>query len=289
MKKWLIRILLIIFIIGLVLSVIYIIKNRIQDKKQNEIFEELENIVTEEKEEKSEEQKEENINLEKLYELNNDFIGWLKINNTNISYPVMQTDCNRKDYYLRKNFYKEYSQLGTPYIAEYCNVQTGDNVIVYGHHITDHQVFGELEKYKKKAFYDNHKVINFNTIYGNADYEIISVFKTVAHTGFKYYEFINSSSQDEFNTFIKKSAQMTKQAVKTTIKAIQVAIKSAISIIKAIILATKALISAIIAGGWVAVVIIVVICLIAMLCTSIFGIFFSNEDEIGEKNKNVTY
>ena len=75
MKKWLIRILLIIFIIGLVLSVIYIIKNRIQDKKQNEMFEELENIVTEEKEEKSEEQKEENINLEKLYELNNDFIG----------------------------------------------------------------------------------------------------------------------------------------------------------------------------------------------------------------------
>lgn len=83
---------------------------------------------------------------------------------------------------------------------------------------------------------------------------------------------------------LQKSAQMAKQAVKTTIKAIQLTIKSAIAIIKAIILATKALISAIIAGGWVAVVIIVVICLIAMLCTSIFGIFFSNEDEIGEKN-----
>lgn len=83
---------------------------------------------------------------------------------------------------------------------------------------------------------------------------------------------------------LQKSAQMTKQAVKTTIKAIQVTIKSAIAIIKAIILVTKALISAIIAGGWVAVVIIIVICLIAMLCTSIFGIFFSNEDEIGEKN-----
>ena len=201
MKKWLIRILLIIFIIGLVLSVIYIIKNRIQDKKQNEIFEELENIVTEEKEE--------NINLKKLYELNNDFIGWLKINDTNISYPVMQTDSNRKNYYLRKNFYKEYSQLGTPYIAEYCNVQTSDNVIIYGHHITDYQVFGELEKYKKKEFYDNHKVINFNTIYGNADYEIISVFKTVAHTGFKYYEFINSNSQNEFDTFIKKCKELS--------------------------------------------------------------------------------
>lgn len=209
MKKWLIRILLIIFIISLVLSVIYIITNKVQDKKQNEVFEELENIVTEEKEEKHEEQQEESINLEKLYELNNDFIGWLEINGTNISYPVMQTDSNRKDYYLRKNFYKEYSQLGTPYIAEYCNVQTSDNVIIYGHHITNYQVFGELKKYKKKEFYDYHKIINFNTIYENADYEIIAVFKTVAYTGFKYYEFINSSSEDEFNTFIKRCKELS--------------------------------------------------------------------------------
>lgn len=209
MKKWLIRILLIIFLISLVLSVIYIITNKFQDKKQNEVFEELENIVTVEQEEKNEEQKEESMNLEKLCELNNDFIGWLKINNTNISYPVMQTDSNRKDYYLRKNFYKEYSQLGTPYIAEYCNVQTSDNVIIYGHHITNYQVFGELEKYKKKEFYNNNKIINFNTIYENADYEIIAVFKTVAYTGFKYYEFINSSSEDEFNTFIKKCKELS--------------------------------------------------------------------------------
>lgn len=209
MKKWLIRILLIILIISLVLSVIYIITNKVQDKKQNEVFEELENIVTEEKEEKHEEQQEESINLEKLYELNNDFIGWLKINSTSISYPVMQTDSNRKDYYLRKNFYKEYSQLGTPYIAEYCNVQTSDNVIIYGHHITNYQVFGELEKYKKREFYNNNKIINFNTIYENADYEIIAVFKTVAYTGFKYYEFINSSSEDEFNTFIKRCKELS--------------------------------------------------------------------------------
>ena len=192
-----------------VTSIIYIIMNYTEDKEQNEVFEKLENIVTEEKEEKHEEQQEESINLEKLYELNNDFIGWLKINGTNISYPVMQTDSNRKDYYLRKNFYKEYSQLGTPYIAEYCNVQTSDNVIIYGHHITNYQVFGELEKYKKKEFYDNHKIINFNTIYENADYEIIAVFKTVAYTGFKYYQFINSSSEDEFNTFIKRCKELS--------------------------------------------------------------------------------
>lgn len=217
LKKWLTRIIIVTFIISLLISVIYIIKNKMQDKKQNEIFEELENIVTEKQDEKREQQ-EESINLQELYELNNDFLGWIKIEDTNISYPVMQTDSNRKDYYLRKNFYKEYSQLGTPYIAEYCNVQTSDNVIIYGHHITNYQVFGELEKYKRKEFYDNHKIINFNTIYGNADYEIISVFKTVAYTGFKYYEFIDSSSQDEFDTFIKKCKELSFYEIEKTAK-----------------------------------------------------------------------
>ena len=208
LKKWLTRIIIVTFIISLLISVTYIIKNKMQDKKQDEIFEELENIVTE-KQDENREQQEESINLQELYELNNDFVGWIKIEDTNISYPVMQTDNDRKDYYLRKNFYKEYSQLGTPYIAEYCNVQTSDNVIIYGHHITNYQMFGELEKYKNKDFYDNHKMIYFNTIYGNADYEIIAVFKTVAYTGFKYYEFINSNSQNEFDTFIKRCKELS--------------------------------------------------------------------------------
>ena len=83
---------------------------------------------------------------------------------------------------------------------------------------------------------------------------------------------------------LQRTARVTKQAVKATIKAVQIAIKTTIAIIKAIILATKTLVSAIIAGGWVAVVVIIVICLIALLCTSIFGIFFSNEDEVGDRN-----
>ncbi len=208
--------LVIMLVASLVTSISYIIINYKEDKEQNEVFEELENIITEEQEEKSEEQQEENKNLQKLYELNNDFIGWLKIENTNISYPVMQTDSNRKDYYLRKNFYKQYSQLGTPYIAEYCNVRESDNLIIYGHHIKNNQMFGELENYKKKEFYNNHKVINFNTIYENADYEIISVFKTVTYTGFEYYKFVNSNSKQEFDTFIKKCKELSFYEIEKT-------------------------------------------------------------------------
>ncbi len=201
--------LVIMLVASLVTSISYIIINYKEDKEQNEIFEELENIITQDQQEQEEKKQEESINLQGLYELNNDFVGWLKIKNTNISYPVMQTESNRKDYYLRKNFYKKYSQLGTPYIAEYCNIKTSDNVIIYGHHIKNNEMFGELEKYKKKEFYNNHKIISFNTIYENADYEIIAVFKTVAYTGFEYYKFVNSSSNQEFDTFIKKCKELS--------------------------------------------------------------------------------
>jgi hypothetical protein len=75
----------------------------------------------------------------------------------------------------------------------------------------------------------------------------------------------------------KRAAQAAKETAKATARGIKLAIKATISAIKGIIAGTKALISALIAGGWVAVVVIIIICLIGMLCSSIFGIFFSSE------------
>lgn len=208
MKKWLFIIAIIIFVISFAFSILYIIRNNLQDKEQEQIFEKLEQVIIEEQNNDEYEQ-EEIRNLQELYNINTDFIGWLKIENTNINYPVMQTEEDRKDYYLYKNFYKEYSQMGTPYIAEFCNIQESDNLIIYGHHINSNKMFGELEKYKKKSFYEEHKKIIFNTIYENAEYEIIAVFKTIADTGFEYYKFYNANSEQEFNTFIKKCKELS--------------------------------------------------------------------------------
>jgi hypothetical protein len=76
----------------------------------------------------------------------------------------------------------------------------------------------------------------------------------------------------------KAAAQASKAAAKAAIQAAKVAVKVTIATVKAIIAATKALISAIAAGGWVAVVIILIICMIGLLVGSVFGIFFSGED-----------
>lgn len=76
----------------------------------------------------------------------------------------------------------------------------------------------------------------------------------------------------------QRAAQAAKATAKATAHAVKVAVKATIAAVKAIIAGTKALISAIAAGGWVAVVIIIVICLVGLLVGSVFGIFFSGED-----------
>lgn len=76
----------------------------------------------------------------------------------------------------------------------------------------------------------------------------------------------------------QRAAQAARAAAKTAAHAAKAAAHTIAAIIKGIILATKALITAIAAGGWVAVLIILIICMIGLLLGSIFGIFFSGED-----------
>ena len=201
------KILFISFVIMLVsislISIFFIYKDKKEDYEQEKVFEEIKDIVNE-----SEEKEESTINIEELYKINNDIVGWLKIDNTNINYPVMQTK-DRPNYYLKRNFYKKYSSLGTPYIAENCNIETSDNLIIYGHHIKGKRVFGELENYKSKEYYNNHKNIKFYTMQEKEEYEIIAVFKTIAYTGFRYYEFYNAKDEREFCTFVNKCKELS--------------------------------------------------------------------------------
>ena len=79
---------------------------------------------------------------------NPDMVGWIKINGTNINYPVMQTPEN-PDYYLDHDFYKNQSVYGCPYVQANCDVKTpSDNVIVYAHHMNDGSMFANLELFR---------------------------------------------------------------------------------------------------------------------------------------------
>lgn len=139
-----------------------------------------------------------------LYAQNNDFIGWIKIDDTVIDYPVMQSKDN-PNFYLEHNFNKEYSRFGVPYMQENCNLQS-DNIVIYGHNMKNKSMFNELTKYKDKDFYNDHRYIQLDTLSEQRKYEVICAFKTVAYAnnGFKYYEFVNADSQKDFSAYIEK-------------------------------------------------------------------------------------
>lgn len=76
----------------------------------------------------------------------------------------------------------------------------------------------------------------------------------------------------------QRAAQVAKVTAKAVATGIKAAVKATIAAVKAAIAGIKALVAAIVVGGWVAVIIIIVICLIALICGSVFGVFFSGED-----------
>ncbi len=209
MKNILFITLVIILVSILLISIFFIYKDKKEDYQQEKVFEEIIDIANE--------NKENTINVKELYKINKDIVGWLKIEGTNIDYPVMQTK-DRPNYYLKRNFYKKYSNLGTPYISENCNIETSDNLIIYGHHIKGKKVFGELENYKSKEYCNNHKNIEFYTMQEKSQYEIIAVFKTIAYTGFRYYEFYNAKDAREFDTFVNKCKELSFYDIETISK-----------------------------------------------------------------------
>ena len=149
----------------IVASSIYILSNLTQEKKQQNDFEEIQEIVEDNTKEESD--SENSIDLYNLYLINNDVVGWIRIEGTNINYPVMQNS----EYYLRRNIYKEYSTYGTPFLADYCNINLSDNLIIYGHHIKSGMMFADLDKYKSYDYYLNHKIIKLYKLQGTETIE----------------------------------------------------------------------------------------------------------------------
>ncbi len=189
------------------ISSIIVLKNNYEDTEQERIIEQVTDTAYQKNDTDDYKTENININMKSLYEQNKDIIAWIRINNSNINYPIMQTK-NNPNFYLRKNFYKAYSYYGTPYLSEQCNINTSDNLIVYGHHIKNSKMFGELENYKRQEYYNNHKIVNIYTLNDKRKYEIIYIFKTIINKDFDYYNYINLNDESEFNTFKNKCEKL---------------------------------------------------------------------------------
>lgn len=138
---------------------------------------------------------------------NQRLIGWVKIDDTIIDYPVMQTVNN--EYYLDHNFNQEEDRNGCIFMDYQCDVIKGcDNIILYGHHMKSGKMFGTLNKYSQKSYYEEHPVIQFDTIYEKGEYQVMYVFRSKVYSeedvNFKYYQFINAVSEKEFDSYLNE-------------------------------------------------------------------------------------
>ena len=212
------KIILMLLIVILAISSYFFIKELVKNKKETDIFEDLQEIVENPENTTNENQftdilkneegnllSENTYNLENIAKINSEIIGWIKIEGTNIDYPIMQNG----DYYLHKDIYKNYSSHGTPYLAPFCNVKKSDNLIIYGHHMKDNSMFSQLEKYKNYNFYLNHKYIKFFTIEDGKtienNYEVMIAFKTIAYSdeGFRYYSYTDFQNYEDYEEFVE--------------------------------------------------------------------------------------
>ena len=152
---------------------------------------------------------------QELYSENSDLIGWLKINDTVIDYPVMQTP-EDEEYYLYRGFDKSKNSNGSLIMdtdsvvgigtAEH-GYQDGEepstNLIIHGHTMKSGAMFGNLQRYADADYTANHNIIQFDSLYEHREYEVIAAFYSQVYYAyedvFKFYKFFQADTQEEFD------------------------------------------------------------------------------------------
>ena len=162
-----------IFVFSLINLVRWAIYN---NRSKNDIEKIKETVIINDFDKEDEAEAEEIVNFEALREINSDAVAWIRIPDTNINYPILQTDDN--DYYLHRDINKKYSTCGWIFM-DWQNVPSliDKNTVLYGHNIKSGFMFADLLKiYKGKLGTDINIEIYTDT--KKAVYEVFSSYQT---------------------------------------------------------------------------------------------------------------
>ncbi len=172
-----------------------VIKRTVEQTNQQELIEELNKDLPEEH------PKIDNGYVASLLAINPETVGWIRINNTNIDYPVVQTNNNK--YYLKHNYNLEEDHSGWVFM-DYRNStqELNKNTIIYAHNrFSNGVMFGTLDKVLNDNW--NTKKSNltfkFDTLYKEMNWQIFSVYKIEATSDYLQVKF---SSDEEWNQFV---------------------------------------------------------------------------------------
>lgn len=142
-----------------------------------------------------------------IYLMNPDTVGWIKVEGTNIDYPVLQRT-DSKDYYLNRDFYGKWNSQGAIYAREQCDVSApSDNVTVYGHNMKSGTMFAGLHKYNTKEFWQEHQYIQLDSLTERRTYQVMAVFSidSTLESDFPYHLFVDAQEEQEFVDFVAQA------------------------------------------------------------------------------------
>ena len=141
------------------MSSYFLISNFLQYKvSNNSNLQLIEDVFTKNKTEENTEKT--IIDWDKLSNINTDIIGWIKINDTNIDYPILKDTDNLK--YLKHSFGGKYNNNGSIFTLNNNPFQDYETVL-YGHNMKSGIMFSELGKYMNKEFFDKHSSFEIYT------------------------------------------------------------------------------------------------------------------------------
>ncbi len=201
LKKIISSLLLVIFFIGIIISIYEIVDWVKNNRKTEEMVHKISNIVKVNNEKKVSDFEKYNIDFEEFKNINSETIGWLRVEGTEIQYPVVQGKDN--SFYLNHSFDKSYNAAGWIF-ADYRNqfdVNENKNTIIYGHNRRDGSMFCSLKNVLDSNWYENeeNRKIVFITKNKKIIYETFSVYETAEEL---YYMTTDFSSEEEFEKFI---------------------------------------------------------------------------------------
>lgn len=153
------------------------------------------------------------VDFTNLIKKNKNTVAFIHLNNTNINYPIVQTNDN--DYYLTHAFDNSYNSAGWTYM-DYRNTLSplSDNIVIYGHGRLDNTVFGSLKKALTKDWQSNKEnyIINFSTPTNNYIYQIFSIYTIESESYYITTDFSNTKEKEKWiKTMVNRNTASTIQ------------------------------------------------------------------------------
>lgn len=135
-----------------------------------------------------------------LTSINPDYRFWLKVDNTNIDYPVVQSEDN--DYYLTRDFNKDYLASGSIFMDYRNNFEEDKSTIVYGHHMRNKTMFGELANYKDENFFNGNNLIKVEYKGKTYTYQVFSAYVADLTEDYLKVDFENDEDYQSYINYI---------------------------------------------------------------------------------------